>query len=98
MAVALWDVMRPTALLGGTAAVCAPQTGATFGLLTVTAIASLTAGILAFHLSNVVARHMPTKASEASFAALYVATFVGIGLSSYFGGYVGAWALHSAVA
>jgi hypothetical protein len=95
MALTLWDVMRPTALLGGASAAASIQL--TFGITAVIAsgLVGLAAGLAAFRVSTVAAERMPHDASEASFRALYVVTFMAICAAAFLGGWLGARALHA---
>src|SRR5262245_28322708 len=95
MALTLWDVMRPTALLGGASAAASMQL--TFGVTAVIAsgLVGLATGLAAFHISSVAVERMPQDASEASFGSLYVVTFMAICAAAFFGGWLGARALHA---
>ena len=95
MAVSLWDMMRPVALLGGVSAAAAPHLA--FGVAPAIASGSfgLAAGLAAFGVSGAAARRMSHDASNASLCLLYLAAFLAIAAAGFFGGQFGAWTLHA---
>ena len=95
MAVALWDVMRPTALLGGVGAAVSMQFTVGIAAVVASGVLGFTAGLAAFRVSSVAVERMPRDASEASIRSLYLLTFVAICAAGFVGGWLGAWALHA---
>jgi hypothetical protein len=91
----LWDVMRPTALLGGVSAAVSMQLTVGIAAVVASGVLGLVAGLAAFRSSSLAAERMRRDASDASFRSLYFATFVTICAAGFFGGWLGALALHA---
>lgn len=89
MAVSLFDLMRPVALFGGLGAACSVASARHAGAFgyALAIFGALVAGIVAFWLSQVIARRFESRpVSKRFLLAFYVATFVGIALAAIGGG------------
>jgi hypothetical protein len=101
MAVSLYDMMRPMALIAGVAAANGIASDQGDGLLQrlIIVVVALAAGIPALGMSQIVAKHFATwVASRPSgrkvaplLMALYLAVFVGIALATFGAGLCAQW-------